>query len=145
MGGSKPEHGEGFRPAPNAPSARAALIAQSASRQQTARTAGGEYNDAQHLCEPLVDRGGSGIGADRRCRAINVFAFGVFLKPIAAELGIGRATFSSALSLHATTAVDVSGVRLDDCPSFAAPPVTIRWLLMGLSGSGMSRSDVTWS
>jgi hypothetical protein len=110
-----------------------------------ARTAGGEYNDAQHLCEPLVDRGGSGIGADRRCRAINVFAFGVFLKPIAAELGIGRATFSSALSLHATTAVDVSGVRLDDCPSFAAPPVTIRWLLMGLSGSGMSRSDVTWS
>ncbi len=33
---------------------------------------------------------------------INVFAFGVFLKPITAELGIGRGTFSSALTLHAT-------------------------------------------
>src|SRR5438045_8950063 len=36
--------------------------------------------------------------------AINVFAFSVFLKPITAELGIGRATFSSALTLHATLA-----------------------------------------
>ena len=36
--------------------------------------------------------------------AINVFAFGVFLKPITAELGIGRAVFSSALTLHATLA-----------------------------------------
>lgn len=33
---------------------------------------------------------------------IDVFAFGVFLKPITAELGIGRGTFSSALTLHAT-------------------------------------------
>jgi len=33
---------------------------------------------------------------------INVFAFGVFLKPITAELGIGRGMFSSALTLHAT-------------------------------------------
>jgi MFS family permease len=32
---------------------------------------------------------------------INVFAFGVFLKPITAELGVGRGLFSSALSLHA--------------------------------------------
>jgi MFS family permease len=32
--------------------------------------------------------------------AVNVFAFGVFLKPITAELGIGRGTFSSALTLH---------------------------------------------
>jgi hypothetical protein len=144
MGGSKPEHGEGFRPAPNAPSARAALIAQSASRQQTARTAGGEYNDAQHLCEPLVDRGGSGIGADRRCRAINVFAFGVFLKPIAAELGIGRATFSSALTTQRPRLMcPVFGWMI--VPRSPPPPVTIRWLLMGLLGSGMSRSDVTWS
>ena len=36
--------------------------------------------------------------------AINVFSFAVFLKPITAELGIGRATFSSALTLHATLA-----------------------------------------
>jgi len=36
--------------------------------------------------------------------AINVFAFAVFLKPITAELGIGRATFSSALTTHATLA-----------------------------------------
>jgi MFS family permease len=35
---------------------------------------------------------------------INVFTFGVFLKPITAELGIGRATFSAALTLHATVA-----------------------------------------
>ena len=35
---------------------------------------------------------------------INVFSFGVFLKPITAELGIGRALFSSALTLHATVA-----------------------------------------
>src|SRR6476646_10241748 len=32
--------------------------------------------------------------------AVNVFAFGVFLKPITADLGVGRATFSSALTLH---------------------------------------------
>jgi MFS family permease len=36
--------------------------------------------------------------------AINVFAFAVFLKPISAELGVGRAMFSSALTLHATLA-----------------------------------------
>lgn len=36
--------------------------------------------------------------------AINVFAFGVFLKPITAELGIGRGMFSSALTLHSTLA-----------------------------------------
>ncbi|HZT87940.1 MAG TPA: MFS transporter [Stellaceae bacterium] len=36
--------------------------------------------------------------------AINVFAFGVFLKPITAELGIGRGTFSAALTLHSTIA-----------------------------------------
>jgi len=36
--------------------------------------------------------------------AINVFSFAVFLKPITAELGIGRSTFSSALTLHATLA-----------------------------------------
>src|SRR5436305_7315132 len=33
--------------------------------------------------------------------AINVFAFGVFLKPITADLGVGRAMFSSALTTHA--------------------------------------------
>jgi MFS family permease len=36
--------------------------------------------------------------------AINVFAFGVFLKPIIAELGVGRAMFSSALTMHAALA-----------------------------------------
>jgi len=36
--------------------------------------------------------------------AINVFAFSVFLKPITAELGVGRAVFSSALTLHAALA-----------------------------------------
>jgi MFS family permease len=36
--------------------------------------------------------------------AINVFAFAVFLKPITAELGLGRAQFSSALTLHAMLA-----------------------------------------
>jgi len=29
-------------------------------------------------------------------------------------------------------------------PRSPPPPVTARWLLMGLLGSGMSRSDVTW-
>jgi len=29
-------------------------------------------------------------------------------------------------------------------PRSPPPPVTGRWLLMGLLGSGMSRSDVTW-
>ncbi|HEU0217829.1 MAG TPA: MFS transporter [Stellaceae bacterium] len=33
---------------------------------------------------------------------INVFSFGVFLKPITAELGIGRGTFSIALTAHST-------------------------------------------
>src|SRR5947209_16507902 len=36
--------------------------------------------------------------------AINVFAFGVFLKPITTELGVGRAMFSSALTVHAALA-----------------------------------------
>src|SRR5690348_13305359 len=36
--------------------------------------------------------------------AINVFAFGVFLKPITGELGVGRAMFSSALTMHAALA-----------------------------------------
>jgi len=36
--------------------------------------------------------------------AINVFAFGVFLKPITTELGVGRAMFSSALTMHAALA-----------------------------------------
>src|SRR5260370_37335947 len=36
--------------------------------------------------------------------AINVFAFGVFLKPITADLGVGRAMFSSALTMHAALA-----------------------------------------
>lgn len=36
--------------------------------------------------------------------AINVFAFGVFLKPITADLGVGRAVFSSALTMHAALA-----------------------------------------
>src|SRR5438067_3815559 len=36
--------------------------------------------------------------------AINIFAFGVFLKPITAELGVGRAMFSSALTMHAALA-----------------------------------------
>ena len=36
--------------------------------------------------------------------AVNVFAFGVFLKPITADLGVGRAMFSSALTMHATQA-----------------------------------------
>jgi MFS family permease len=33
---------------------------------------------------------------------INVFSFGVFLKPITADLGIGRGTFSVALTAHST-------------------------------------------
>ena len=36
--------------------------------------------------------------------AVNVFAFGVFLKPITADLGVGRAMFSSALTMHAALA-----------------------------------------
>ena len=34
--------------------------------------------------------------------SINVFAFGVFLKPITADLGIGRGVFSSAMTLCST-------------------------------------------
>ena len=33
---------------------------------------------------------------------INVFTFGVFLKPITADLGVGRGLLSSALTLHST-------------------------------------------
>jgi hypothetical protein len=32
---------------------------------------------------------------------VNVFTFGVFLKPITEDLGLSRAAFSAALSLHA--------------------------------------------
>ncbi|MBV8889253.1 MAG: MFS transporter [Alphaproteobacteria bacterium] len=42
---------------------------------------------------------------------INVFAFGVFLKPITAELGVGRGLFSSALTLH-------SLIGAFACPAF---------------------------
>jgi MFS family permease len=46
---------------------------------------------------------------------INVFAFGVFLKPITADLGVGRGMLSSALTLHAT-------IGALACPAFG-------WLL----------------
>lgn len=41
--------------------------------------------------------------------AINVFAFGVFLKPITADLGIGRGEFTSAMALN-------SAVNALSCP-----------------------------
>ena len=46
---------------------------------------------------------------------INVFAFGVFLKPITAELGVGRGELASALTLHSL----ISAIA---CPLFG-------WLL----------------
>jgi len=47
---------------------------------------------------------------------INVFAFGVFLKPITEDLGVGRGLFSSALTLHgviAAVALPVIGWLVD--------------------------------
>jgi MFS family permease len=89
--------------------------------------------------------------------AINVFAFGVFLKPITAELGIGRALFSSALTLHSLLSalscpvvgwlVDRWGARRVMIPgilvyaaataSYAliqASPFAVTYLLFALSG-----------
>lgn len=89
--------------------------------------------------------------------AINVFAFGVFLKPITAELGIGRGMFSSALTLHSTLAalscpmigwlVDRWGVRRIMIPgllvyalataSYAliqASPFALTYLLFAIAG-----------
>ena len=38
----------------------------------------------------------------------------------------------------------IRGAATCGCPSVAAPTGTTRWLLMGLLGSGMRHSDVTW-
>lgn len=88
---------------------------------------------------------------------INVFSFGVFLKPITAELGIGRATFSSALTLHATAAalmcpifgwmIDRWGVRRVMLPALVlyalgiaayalitADPFAVTYLIFGITG-----------
>jgi len=88
---------------------------------------------------------------------VNVFTFGVFLKPITAELGIGRATFSSALTLHATMAalmcplfgwmIDRWGVRRVMLPALVlyalgiaayalitADPFAITYLIFGITG-----------
>jgi len=89
--------------------------------------------------------------------AINVFAFSVFLKPITADLGVGRAVFSSALTTHAALAalscpaigwlVDRWGARRVMIPgllvyaaataSYAliqASPFAITFLIFGLTG-----------
>ena len=89
--------------------------------------------------------------------AINVFAFGVFLKPITAELGIGRGTFSSALTLHSALAavscpligwlVDRWGARRVMIPGLLvysaatacyaliqASPFAITYMIFGITG-----------
>jgi MFS family permease len=89
--------------------------------------------------------------------AVNVFAFSVFLKPITAELGIGRGTFSSALTLHSALGalscpligwlVDRWGARRVMIPgmivyaaataSYAliqASPFTITYLIFAITG-----------
>ncbi len=88
---------------------------------------------------------------------INVFAFGVFLKPITAELGVGRGLFSSALTLHATIAaimcpifgwmIDRWGVRRVMLPALVfytlgiaayslirADPFYVTYLIFGFAG-----------
>jgi MFS family permease len=89
---------------------------------------------------------------------INVFAFGVFLKPITAELGVSRGLFSSALTLHATVAaimcpiygwmIDRWGVRRVMLPSLVlyvigialytqirADPFVITYLIFAFAGA----------
>src|SRR5436190_1616260 len=89
--------------------------------------------------------------------AVNVFAFGVFLKPITADLGVGRAMFSSALTMHAALAalscpaigwlVDRWGARRIMIPGLLiyagatacyaliqASPFAITFLIFGLTG-----------
>ena len=88
---------------------------------------------------------------------INVFTFGVFLKPITAELGIGRATLSSALTLHAAVAalmcpvfgwmIDRWGVRRVMLPALVlyalgiaayaritADPFAVTYMIFGVTG-----------
>jgi len=89
--------------------------------------------------------------------AINVFTFGVFLKPITTELGIGRGLLSSALTLHATAAalmcpvfgwmIDRWGVRRVMLPALVfytlgiaayalirAEPFALTYLLFAITG-----------
>jgi MFS family permease len=88
---------------------------------------------------------------------INVFCFGVFLKPITADLGIGRGLLSSALILHATVAalmcpvfgwlIDRWGVRRVMIPALVfytlgiaayaliqADPFAITYLIFAVTG-----------
>lgn len=88
---------------------------------------------------------------------INVFTFGVFLKPITADLGVGRGLFSSALTLHATIAaimcpifgwmIDRWGVRRVMIPALVlytlgiaaytlirADPFAITYLIFAVTG-----------
>jgi len=88
---------------------------------------------------------------------INVFTFGVFLKPIIAELGVGRGLLSSALTLHSTIGalacpvfgwmIDRWGVRRCMLPGLVlytagiaalglitASPFALTYLIFGLAG-----------
>jgi len=88
---------------------------------------------------------------------IYVFAFGVFLKPITAELGVGRGMFSSALTLHSTIGalacpvfgwmIDRWGVRRCMIPGLVlytlgiaalaliqASPFLVTYLIFGIAG-----------
>ncbi len=88
---------------------------------------------------------------------INVFSFGVFLKPITAELGIGRGTFSLALTAQSTIGavacpvfgwmIDRWGVRRCMIPGtccytlgiaalalITADPFALTYLIFGIAG-----------
>ena len=89
---------------------------------------------------------------------INVFCFGVFLKPVTADLGIGRGLLSSALTLHSTVAalmcpvfgwmIDRWGVRRVAIPALVlyalgiaaytlirADPFAITYLIFAIAGA----------
>lgn len=100
--------------------------------------------------------------------SINIFAFGVFLKPVSADLGVGRGTLSAAVFLSSIltaagspvlgTMIDRWGIRTVMLPSIAlfalvtaafsmlsADPVVL-FVLYGLSGLvGSGQTPIAYS
>jgi MFS family permease len=94
---------------------------------------------------------------------INVFTFGVFLKPVTEDLGLSRGAFSAALTVHAAIAaivlpvtgwlVDRWGARRVMLPGLAtasygllqASPLLLSFLIFALTGlvGGFSRRSPT--
>ena len=72
---------------------------------------------------------------------INVFTFGVFLKPITEDLGLSRGTFSMALTVHAAIAAIVLPIIGWLVDRWGARRITLRGLFLLCASHRVLRAD----